>query len=100
MFDDVMVCLPEYAMSVSTILRDKLLSVARVEKSLEGKDMKMEMLYKYLGSEEFGSKVSTMIDVFSKLKIDIDVERRAMEKIWKRREKELERAYMATSMLS
>jgi len=41
-----------------------------------------------------------MIDVFSKLKSDIDVERRAMEKIWKRREKELERAYMATTMLS
>ena len=40
-----------------------------------------------------------MIDVFSKLKTDIDVERRAMEKIWKRREKELERATLSTTMM-
>ena len=100
MLDGVMVCLPEYSVAVASLLRDKLLSVSRAHKSLEGKDMKMEMLYKYLGSDEFGSKVSTMIDVFSKLKVDIYVERRAMEKIWKRREKELERAYMATTMLS
>lgn len=97
--DEVMVCLPEYAVAVSTLLRDKLLSIAKVEKSLEGKDMKMEMLYKYLSSDEFGSKVNTMIDIFQKLKYDIDVERRAMEKIWKRREKELERASLATSMM-
>lgn len=97
--DDVMVCLPEYAVWVSTILRDKLLSISKVEKSLEWKDIKMEMLYKYLRSEEFWSKINTMIDVFSKLKTDIDVERRAMEKIWKRREKELERATLSTTML-
>jgi hypothetical protein len=40
-----------------------------------------------------------MVDVFSKLKLDIDVEKRAMEKIWKRREKELERAVLSTSMM-
>jgi hypothetical protein len=28
----------------------------------------MEMLYKYLSSEEFASKISMMIDVFSNLK--------------------------------
>jgi hypothetical protein len=61
--------------------------------------MKMEMLYKYLTSEEFGSKVNNIVDAFSKLKEDIDIERRAMEKIWKRREKELERVIMSTSMM-
>ena len=59
----------------------------------------MELLYKYLRSEDFGVKVNTIIDVFSKLKVDIDVERRAMEKIWKRREKELERATLSTTMM-
>ena len=97
--EDVMVCLPEYSVSVATILRDKLLSISKVEKSLVWKDMKMELLYKYLRSEEFSSKINTMIDVFSKLKNDIEIERRAMEKIWKRREKELERAVMSTTMM-
>jgi len=97
--DDVMVCLPKYAVWVATMLRDKLLSIFKVEKSMEWKDIKMEMLYKYLRSEEFWSKVITIVEVFSKLKADIDIERRAMEKIWKRREKELERASLSTTMM-
>ncbi len=97
--DEVMVCLPKYAVWVATMLRDKLISISKVEKSMEWKDIKMEMLYKYLRSEEFGSKVITIVEVFSKLKADIDIERRAMEKIWKRREKELERASLSTTMM-
>ncbi|MCH2188883.1 DUF2130 domain-containing protein [Candidatus Gracilibacteria bacterium] len=97
MIDDVMVCLPEYIIPVSSILRDKLLSISKVETSLQGKDVKMEMLYKYLSSEEFSSKISMMVDVFSNLKSGIDAERRAMEKNWKKREKDLERATFAVT---
>ncbi|MCP4523077.1 MAG: DUF2130 domain-containing protein [Candidatus Gracilibacteria bacterium] len=97
MVDDVMVCLPEYVIAVSGILRDKLLSISKVETSLQGKDIKMEMLYKYLSSEEFSGKISMMVDVFANLKGSIDAERRAMEKNWKKREKDLERATFAVT---
>jgi hypothetical protein len=30
-----MVCVPEYAIHVATMLRDKLISISKVEKSLE-----------------------------------------------------------------
>lgn len=99
MIDDVMVCLPEFAISVVKILRDKLLSISKVEKSVQGKDIKMEMLYKYLSSEEFSSKISMMADVFSNLRSWIDSERRAMEKNWKKREKDLERATFAVTWI-
>jgi len=95
MMDDVMVCLPKYVIPVASMLRDKLIAVAKTEKSLEWKDLKMEMLYKYLSSEEFASKIWMMVDVFSNLKAWIDAERRAMEKNWKKREKDLERATFA-----
>ena len=99
MLEDVMITLPEYSIEVVRMLREKLIAISKVEQSQVGKDIKMEMLYKYLWSEEFSSKINTMVDVFSKLKLDIDVEKRAMEKIWKRREKELERAVLSTSMM-
>jgi hypothetical protein len=35
MFDDVMLCTPEFTIPVAHILRDKLLSISKVEKSLE-----------------------------------------------------------------
>ena len=99
MLDDVMVCLPKYVLPVASMLRDKLITVAKTEKSLQWKDIKMEMLYSYLSSEEFSSKISMMVDVFSQLKIWIDSERRAMEKNWKKREKDLERATFAITWM-
>jgi len=99
MVDDIMITLPEHALAVAGILRDKVISVSKMAKSLEWKDMKMEMLYKYLMSEEFGSTVWGIIDAFQNIKADIDVERRAMERIWKRREKELERLINSTSSM-
>lgn len=53
MIDGVMVCAPSYAMAIAQILRDQILAVHKTSKSLEGKDVKMEMLYKYLTSQEF-----------------------------------------------
>lgn len=98
-YDDIMVCSPEFAVPVANILRDKILSISKVEKSLEWKDLKMELLYKYLTSQEFSWKINMMIQVFSNLKAWIDSERRAMEKNWKKREKDLERATFAITWM-
>jgi hypothetical protein len=35
MVDDVMVCIPEFAIPVANMLRDKLISISKVEKSQE-----------------------------------------------------------------
>ena len=99
MIDDVMVCAPEFIVPVCSILRDKLISINKVEKSLEWKDVKMELLYKYLSSEEFSSKINMMVDVFANLKAEIDAERRTMERHWKKREKDLERATFAITWM-
>lgn len=92
---DVMICIPEFAIQIAGVLRDKLLSISKVEKSLEWKDLKMELLYKYLSSQEFASKMNMMVSVFANLKGEIDAERRTMERHWKKREKDLERATFA-----
>ncbi len=97
MYEDIMVCSADFVIPVCNLLRDKLISIAKVEKTLEGKDAKMEMLYKYLSSQEFSSKINMMVDVFSNLKSGIDSERRAMEKNWKKREKDIERATFAVT---
>ena len=99
MIDDVMVCIPEFAIPISTMLRDKLLSVSKVEKSLEWKDVKMEMLYKYLWSDKFSLKINMMVDSFSTLRQWIEKERRFMEKMWKAREMDLLKSDSAISWI-
>jgi len=51
----------------------------------------MELLYHYLTSDEFRQRVETIIEGFSMLKYEMDREKRAMQKIWKEREKQIEK---------
>jgi len=57
----------------------------------------MEMLYDYLTSNEFKMQIDSIMDGFMNLKESIDKERYAMEKLWKEREKQLEKVLMSTS---
>jgi len=58
---------------------------------------KMEMLYNYLTSNEFKMQIDSIVGGFMNLKESIDKERFAMEKLWKEREKQLEKVLMSTS---
>ena len=52
----------------------------------------MEMLYEYLSGPEFKQQVEGIVEAFTGMREDLDRERRAMEKIWTKREKQIERA--------
>ena len=64
-----------------------------------GKDEKMEVIYNYLISAEFKAKIENIIEAFSTLKDDLDREKRAMERLWSSREKQLTRVIENTSRL-
>ncbi len=61
------------------------------------KNEKMEALYHYLCSPQFAQKVRTVIDAFTTMKRDLDSEKNAMTRIWKKREQQIER--VATNMM-
>ena len=62
-----------------------------VKSSEENKGDKMTLLYNYLISDDFRHRVEAIVDGFSGLKGDLDKEKRAMQKIWKEREKQIEK---------
>lgn len=59
----------------------------------------MEILYNYLASSEFKSKIENIIEAFKSMKEALDSEKRSMTRIWNQREKELERIIGNTAML-
>jgi hypothetical protein len=75
---------------LATLLRFALLEIARAKIAMEGRQEKQELLYQYLTSSEFRQRIQTTLEVFIELKKDIDKERRAMEGIWAKREKQIE----------
>ena len=68
-----------------------------LKKSEENKGEKMQMLYSYLTGIEFRQKMETIAEGFLSLRNSIDKEKMQMEKIWREREKQLEKVLLSTA---
>lgn len=95
--DGVWVTEPRYLVPLTHALRAQLIAISTVKQSLVSSDKKMEYLYNYLLSSGFRHKIENIIASFSSLKAELEVEKRAMQRIWSRREKEIERVVANTS---
>lgn len=92
--DGVYICSFAEVRSVALLLRNGLLKVAEVRKSGENKGDKMVMLYDYLTGHEFGEQWKAIREGFMSMKLSIQKERDAMERLWKVREKQLEKVLL------
>lgn len=92
--DGVYICSFAEVRSVTSLLRNGLLKVADVRKSGENKGDKMVMLYDYLTGHEFGEQWKAIREGFMSMKLSIQKERDAMERLWKAREKQLEKVLL------
>ncbi len=57
----------------------------------------MEILYKYLTSPQFKNRMENIVNAFICMQQDLESEKRAMQKHWKKREKEVERVIENTT---
>lgn len=94
--DGVWICNYQEVKGLSLVLREMLIKTHSVKSAEVNKTDKMEMLYNYLTGEDFSRRVSAIVEGFSTLKTDIDKEKRAMQKIWKEREKQIEKVITNT----
>lgn len=92
--DGVYICNFAEIRSVALLLRNGLLKVAEVRKGQENKGDKMEMLYHYLTGNEFREQWKAIREGFMAMKIGIQKERDGMERLWKAREKSLEKVML------
>jgi hypothetical protein len=92
--DGVYICTFSEVRSVALLLRNGLLKIYDAKKSQDNKGDKMVMLYDYLTSNEFGEQWNAIREGFMNMKISIQRERDTMEKLWKAREKQLEKVLL------
>ncbi|MBK8673612.1 MAG: DUF2130 domain-containing protein [Bacteroidetes bacterium] len=97
--DGVWVCSFSEVKSLVKALRDGLIKINLTIKSQENKGDKMVMLYNYLTSNEFKQGISAIREGFLSMKMTIQKERDTMEKMWKFREKQLEKVLINTSQI-
>lgn len=84
---------------LASALRLGLIETARVKRSLEGRQSKVDSLYYYLAGAEFSQRIEGIVEAFLTMKEDLDSEKRSIQRLWAKREKQLDRATLNTSGL-
>lgn len=92
--DGVYVCSFQEVKSVALLLRNAILKIYDTKKSQVNKGDKMSFLYDYLTSNEFSEQWKAVGEGFRQMRSSIQKERDAMEKLWKAREKQLEKVLL------
>jgi len=92
--DGIWICTFSEVKPLVSVLRDLVMKVYQASKSQENKGDKMTLLYHYLISGEFSEQWRAIREGFMAMKISIQKERDQMEKLWKAREKQLEKVLL------
>ena len=92
--EGVYICSYQEVKSVALLLRNALLKLFEAKKSQLNKGDKMSFLYDYLTSNEFNEQWKAIGEGFRQMRHSIQKERDAMEKLWKAREKQLEKVLL------
>ncbi|MEA1052491.1 DUF2130 domain-containing protein [Lamprobacter modestohalophilus] len=95
--DGVWVCGLKFWPALAVALREQLIQVSQAQAALAGKGAKMELLYEYLSGNEFRQRVEAIVEGFEAMQLQVQRERRAMEKQWSEREKQLQRVLSSTA---
>jgi hypothetical protein len=95
--DGVMICRFSEVKALSFLLRDTLIRVNSSMAVQENKGEKMQMLYDYLTGNEFRQNIEAVVEGFISLRDGITRERAQMEKLWKEREKQLDKVLLNTT---
>ncbi|MDB4902574.1 MAG: hypothetical protein JWQ63_1855 [Mucilaginibacter sp.] len=92
--DGVWICSFDEVKAVAYILRDGIIKLANLAKAQDNKGDKMHLLYDYLVSNEFSEQWKAIREGYMSMRMSIQKERDAMEKMWKAREKQLEKVLL------
>jgi hypothetical protein len=92
--DGVWVCSFWHVRSLSMVLRHGVLDVHFRFQVHQGKETKAEMLYNFLTGPEFKNQFEAILDGFKSIQDGYSKEKLQMFKIWKEREKQLDRILM------
>ena len=88
---DVWVARFDAARPLAEALRAMLVEVHRSREANLGRAEKAELLYNYLCSPQFAQRVKAVADGIAAMRQDLDAEKAAMARLWKKREAQLGR---------
>ncbi len=99
LIDGVWVCDWTCAIGLASALRNGILEVGVARAANQDRGSKMEHLYQYLSGTSFRQTIAAIVESFRTLQEDLEGEKRAMQRIWANRRKQLERVITSTAAM-
>lgn len=87
--DGVWICHFNEVKNLTKVLREVLIKAQTVAAVQVNKGDKMELLYNYLTSNDFTQKIKRIIETYDTMSTQLNSEKRAMNRIWATREKQI-----------
>jgi hypothetical protein len=85
------------AVPIALTLRQLLLDVATARIIGEGQEGKMELVYDYLTGPRFRQRIEAILEKFTEMQTDLDRERKAMTRLWAKRQTQIDGVLAATA---
>ena len=95
--EGIWICTFDDVKSLAAVLRASVIKLYTQIKAHENKGDKMHLMYNYLTSSNFAEQWSAIREGFHAMKISIQKEREAMERLWKASEKQLEKVLLSAA---
>jgi hypothetical protein len=97
--DGIWICSFEEFKGLCQVLRQSLIQLNNAITIQENKGDKMGMLYDFLTGSEFRLQIEAIVEGFVQMQRDLESEKRAMQGVWKKREKQIEKVLLNTSCM-
>ena len=94
--EGIWICTYDEFKGLCKVLRESIILISNAVVSQENKGDKMSLLYGFLTSNTFRLQIEAIVEGFTQMQSDLESEKRAMQRIWKMREKQLEKVITNT----
>lgn len=97
--EGVWVAHPNLALCLATLVRSGLETLQKANTAAIGRQDKADLAYAYVTGPEFRGRVEAIVEAWKYMTEDLDSEKRALNKIWSKREQHLQMALVSTVAL-
>ena len=85
-----------HALPLAVALRESLIALGNAKAARDGQGTKMELVYEYLTGPRFRHRIEAIVEKFTDMSADLDRERKAMTRLWAKREAQIDGVIAAT----
>jgi hypothetical protein len=90
LIDGVLVSDFASAAGIAALIRANLLQLSQARNAAINRGEKLELLHRYLSGVSFRQRVEAVVESFAAMRTDLDQERRAAERAWSRRARQID----------